>query len=197
MEYGNVQRGVLGAVGNELNGTNAKKLGLKQTEGYYITNVIENSGAAKAGIQKGDIIIKLDNQKITSYSELNGYINTKRPNDKVSVTLIRDGATRIVPVTLVKNDLINTEFRGMELENITAGDKKRFNIESGVKIKDITNERLLPYKDELIGSVILRIDNANATDIETVSKILGNKDDREGASVQLITKNGQVFRFII
>lgn len=197
MEYGNVQRGVLGAVGNELNGTNAKKLGLKQTEGYYITNVIENSGAAKAGIQKGDIIVKLDNQKITSYSELNGYINTKRPNDKVNVTLIRDGSTKVVPVTLVKNDLINTEFRGMELENITAGDKKRFNIDSGVKIKGITNERLLPYKEELIGGVILRIDNETATDIETVSKVLGNKEDREGASVQLITKNGQVIRFII
>ena len=197
MEFGNVQRGVLGAVGNELNGVRAKELGIKQTEGYYITNVIENSGAAKAGIKKGDVIVKLDNQKITTYPELTGYLNTKRPNDRINVTVIRDGQTKVIPVTLVKNDVINTEFRGLELENLSAADKKRYNIESGVRIKNVTNERLLPYKEELVGSIILSIDNTNAADVEAVSKMLGNKDDREGASVRLLTKNGQILRFII
>jgi S1-C subfamily serine protease len=197
MEFGNVQRGVLGAVGNELNGVRAKELGIKQTEGYYITNVIENSGAAKAGIKKGDVIVKLDNQKITTYPELTGYLNTKRPNDRINVTVIREGQTKVIPVTLVKNDVINTEFRGLELENLSAADKKRYNIESGVRIKNVTNERLLPYKDELVGSIILSIDNTNAADVEAVSKMLGNKDDREGASVRLLTKNGQILRFII
>lgn len=197
MEFGNVQRGVLGAVGNELNGVRAKELGIKQTEGYYITNVIENSGAAKAGIKKGDVIVKLDNQKITTYPELTGYLNTKRPNDRINVTVIREGQTKVIPVTLVKNDVINTEFRGLELENLSAADKKRYNIESGVRIKNVTNERLLPYKEELVGSIILSIDNTNAADVEAVSKMLGNKDDREGASVRLLTKNGQILRFII
>jgi S1-C subfamily serine protease len=197
MEFGNVQRGVLGAVGNELNGVRAKELGIKQTEGYYITNVIENSGAAKAGIKKGDVIVKLDNQKITTYPELTGYLNTKRPNDRINVTVIREGQTKVIPVTLVKNDVINTEFRGLELENLSAADKKRYNIESGVRIKNVTNERLLPYKEELVGSIILSIDNTNAADVEAVSKMLGNKDDREGASVRLLSKNGQILRFII
>jgi hypothetical protein len=93
--------------------------------------------------------------------------------------------------------VINTEFRGLELENLSAADKKRYNIESGVRIKNVTNERLLPYKDELVGSIILSIDNTNAADVEAVSKMLGNKDDREGASVRLLTKNGQILRFII
>lgn len=197
MEFGNVQRGVLGVVGNELNGPTSKELGIKQTQGYYISNVIKNSGAEKAGLKKGDVIVKLDNQPIATYPELTGYISTKRPNDKVQVTVIRDGKNQTIPVTLVKNDVVNTDFKGMELENLSDADKKNFRIEYGVKIKEVNSDRLQPYKDELEGSIILSIDNSKAIDVETVSKITSNKDDNQGTSVQLMTKNGQVMRIII
>lgn len=82
MEFGNVQRGILGVEGGELNSKVSKELGINDTEGFYINKINKNSGAEKAGLQKGDIIKKLDNQKITSFSELSGYISTKRPNDK-------------------------------------------------------------------------------------------------------------------
>jgi serine protease Do len=197
MEYGNVQRGILGVEGGELNGKASKELGINESEGFYINSVNKNSGAEKAGLRKGDVIKKLDNQKITSYAELSGFINTKRPNDKVEVTYIRDGETKKATVTLVKNDVISTELKGLELENISASDKKRFNVNYGVKIKDVNNDRLKPYEDELIGSIIMNINNAKATDIETVSKLINNSDEQEGISVQLITKNGQIMRIII
>ena len=53
IEYGNVQRGVLGITGTELNSETAEKLKTKQTEGFYIDSVDEESGAEKAGIKKG------------------------------------------------------------------------------------------------------------------------------------------------
>lgn len=197
MEFGNVQRGILGVEGGELTGTASKELGIKDTEGFYINKVNKNSGAEKAGLKKGDIIKKLDNQKISTFAELSGFINTKRPNDKVNVTFIRDGQTKIVPVTLVKNDIIQTDFKGLELENLSETDKKNFRIDYGVKIKEINNERLEPYKEELEGSIILSIDNAKATDVETVSRITNNKDENLGTSVQLLLKNKQVMRIII
>jgi Do/DeqQ family serine protease len=83
MKFGNVQRGILGVEGGELNAEASKKLGISQTEGYYINKVNKNSGAEKAGIEKGDIIVKLDDKKITSSAELATVINTKRPNDIV------------------------------------------------------------------------------------------------------------------
>ena len=197
MEFGNVQRGILGVEGGELKGNASKELGIKETEGFYINKVNKNSGAEKAGLKKGDIIKKLDNQKITSFAELSGFINTKRPNDKVNVTYVRDGETKSVPVTLVKNDIIQTDFKGLELESLSDADKKKFKIDYGVKIKEVSNERLLPYKDELEGSIILSIDNSKATDVETVSRITNNKDENQGTSVQLMTKNGQIMRIII
>lgn len=197
MEFGNVQRGILGVEVTELNGPISKELGVKQTEGVYVRNINKNSGAEKAGISKGDVIVKLDNQTINSFSELSAYISTKRPSDKVNVTYIRNGKTQVVPVTLVKNDIITTELKGLEIENINANDKKRFKIDGGVKINSVNNDRLKPYEEELVGSIILRIDNENATDVEAVSRLLNNKDEQQGISLQMINKSGQLIRIII
>ena len=197
MEFGNVQRGILGVEGGELTGTYSKELGIKQSEGFYIKKVTKESGAEKAGLTKGDVIVKLDNQKIGTYSELSGYINTKRPKDVVQVTFIRDEKTLVVPVKLTKNDVVGTEFKGIQLENIDANDKKRMRIAYGVKIKDINNEKLMQYANDLKDGIILSIDNVKATDVETVSRIMANKNDNQSIQVEMITANGQVIRLII
>jgi PDZ domain-containing secreted protein len=64
----------------------------------------------------------MDGQKIATYADLSGYINTKRPNDKIQVTYTRNGKNNVVPV--VKNEFSSTEFKGIELENIDAADKR-------------------------------------------------------------------------
>jgi Do/DeqQ family serine protease len=197
MEYGNVQRGILGVEGGELNSKSSKELGISQTEGFYVSRVTKRSGAEKAGLQKGDVIIKLDNQSVATFADLSGYINTKRPNDKVAVTIIREGKNKVVPVILSKNEYFNTEFKGLELENIDATDKKRFRLNYGVKIKAITNENLKQYETELLGNIILSIDNVKATDIETVSKLLNNKEENQSIRIEMINQNGEIFRIII
>ena len=197
MEFGNVQRGILGVEGGELNGTASKELGISQTQGFYINKVTKNSGAEKSGLLKGDIIIKLDEQNVATFADLSGYINTKRPNDKVQVTYIRDGKTRVVPVILSKNEFFRTEFKGIELENIEASDKKKFKIDYGVRIKSISSQNLKQYESELIGNIILSIDNAKATDVETVSKLLSKKEGNQTARIEMINKNGEIIRVIL
>ncbi|MFV5696037.1 S1C family serine protease [Flavobacterium sp. LB3P122] len=197
MEFGNVQRGILGVEGGELNGTASKELGISQTQGFYIKNVTKNSGAEKSGLEKGDIIVKLDDQNVATYADLSGYINTKSPNDKVQVTIIRDGKNRIVPVILSKNEFFTTEFKGLELENINSADKKKFNLNFGIKIKSVTNENLKQYEEELKGNIILSIDTIKATDIETVSKLLDKKDESQSIRIEMINKNGEIIKIII
>ncbi|WP_333601327.1 S1C family serine protease [Flavobacterium sp.] len=197
MEFGGVQRGILGIEGSELNSKASQELGIKDTEGFYINKVTKNSGAEKAGLQKGDVIKKLDSQNIDNYAELSGYINTKRPNDKVQVTFIRDGQTKTVPVTLIKNDIVTTEFKGLELENISAADKKKFKIDYGVRIKNINNENLAPYSDQLKGNIILSVDNVKATDVESISKFLNNKDENQSVNIQMINGIGQIIQIIL
>ena len=197
MEFGNVQRGILGVEGGELNSSASKELGIKETEGFYIKKVNPKSGAEKAGLLKGDIIVKLDEQKVATFADLSGYISTKRPGDKVEVTYIRDGKNKTVPVILSKNELFGTEFKGIELENLEAADKKKFNLDYGVKIKSLTNPNLKQYEAELIGNIILKIDNVKATDIETVSKLLNDKGENQSVRIEMLSKSGQLLQIIL
>jgi S1-C subfamily serine protease len=197
MEFGNVQRGILGVEGGELNNKASEELGVKDTEGFYVNKVTKNSGAEKAGLKKGDIIKKLDNQKVSSYAELFGYINTKRPNDKIQVTFVRDEKTITTTVTLIKNEVMTTDFKGIELVNIDAIDKKKFRIEYGVKINEVNNEQYGMYAEELKGSIILNIDNVKAVDVETVDRIMSKKEENQRINVQMITKSGQLLRIIL
>jgi serine protease Do len=197
MEFGNVQRGILGIEGGELNAAASKELGISDTDGFYVNRVTKGSGAEKSGLKKGDIIVKLDNTGVTSYADIQNVLNTKRPNDKVNVTFKRNGKLLAVPVALSKNDTFSTEIKGLQLENIDATDKRNFGISYGVRISEVKNDRLQQYADELEGGVILAIGNVKATDVETVSKALERVGDDDTVQVDMITRNGQRLRLLL
>ena len=102
-----------------------------------------------------------------------------------------------VPVTLSKSDVMSTQFKGLDLENINVADKKKFRINYGVKVKDINNERLSAYSNDLKGGIILSIGNVKAIDVETVSKALSNLDENQTIQIEMLTVNGQVIRLIL
>lgn len=196
MQFGNVQRGVLGIEGGEMNSNYAKEIGVKETQGFYINKVTKNSGAEKAGLQKGDIIVQLDDKKINGFAELTAYINTKRPNDVVQVRIVRDEKEKTIPVKLSKKEMLNYEFNGIEFEDIDAADKKQFRIKEGIKIKAIANPEYAEYSNLLNGAIVLSIDGQKAKDMETVSSYLAKKENQK-AQYQIITKNGQLYSIIM
>jgi len=192
MEYGNVQRGILGVQGGELNSAVSKDLGVSEKQGFYVQSVVKNSGAEKAGLTKGDIIIRLDNTQIATFADLSSFVNTKRPDDVIKVTFIRNGKAMETPVKLGKNEFATYEFNGLQLENLNDNDKKRFNLNYGVKIKEVSVQS---YGD-LAGSIILTIDNVKIKDVETASEILSKKQQNEMTKIEVLNKNGQVERYI-
>ena len=197
MEFGKVQRAIIGIEGSELNSAVSKEYGLNLTQGFFVTGVTKGSGAEKAGLQKGDVIIRLDNHPIYSFADFSGYVITKRPNDVVQVSFVRNGKTIVAPVRLYKNEFVTTEFKGIELIDIDESDKKRLGTDFGVKIKDITNETLSEYANELKGAVIVRIGSFKAEDVETVSRLLSRVSDTQAIQIELITTAGQRVRLII
>jgi len=197
MEYGNVQRGILGVQGGELNSMSSKELGVNETQGFYVNSVVEKSGAQKAGIKKGDIIVKIDNHVINGFADINAAVVTKRPNDVVKVEVNRNGSVIMMPVTLSKNEINSFVYDGFELEDLSAAEKKQLKLNYGVRIKEITDEQYMPYYDDLKDGIILSINNVKAQDIETVSGILSQKDKNQRVRVEMLTKNRQVVRFIM
>lgn len=197
IEFGNVQRGILGVEGIELNGMISKELNIEHTQGFLVKKVSKKSGAEKGGVKEGDIITKIDQQTINSFASLTSYVNSKRPNDNLQVTVIRDGVEVVLPVLLTKKELINVEFFGMELEDLDTSDKQKFRIKSGVKIKELKNNQLLQYRDELVGSIILSIDGKEATDLETIAKRLEKQSENKSVRVELLLKNGETINAYI
>ena len=102
LEYGDVQKGLLGVRGVALKSSYSKQLNLTDTEGFYIDIIEPGFGADLAELQKGDIIKEIDGIKINKFSDLSGYLSTKRPGDKVNVTYSRENQLKITTVTLQK-----------------------------------------------------------------------------------------------
>ena len=72
------------------------------TDGIYVAEVNQNGPAQIAGIKPKDIIVKIDGQKLNKMSELRSYIYTKKPGDKVTLLIQRNGIQTPVYVTLGK-----------------------------------------------------------------------------------------------
>ncbi|CDF80103.1 HtrA2 peptidase [Formosa agariphila KMM 3901] len=196
MEYGNVQNGILGVVGGALNNTFAERLNINETEGFYVDDVEEGSGAQVAGIQKGDIIKKIDHVKITKFADLRGHLNTKRPDDVVQITILRDGDLEEIPVTLIKNQTFTMPLVGV-VKNTDKKDLKQFNLDNGVKIIRLNNEYAQYWKQNGImeGTIITAIDAQKVNSIDDVQNILKAKSPNEPLQIEMINSRGEKERY--
>ena len=103
IEYGDVQKGLLGVRGVALKSSYSRQLNIDETEGFYIDEIEEGFGADTAGLTRGDIIKSIDGFKINRFSDLSGYLSSKRPGDKVEVNFVREGKLKTAIVTLKKS----------------------------------------------------------------------------------------------
>ena len=103
LEYGDVQKGLLGVRGVALNSPYSKQLNISETEGFYIDEIEIGFGADSAGLKRGDIIKSIDGFKINRFSDLSGYLSSKRPGDKVEVKFVRDNKSKTAIVILKKS----------------------------------------------------------------------------------------------
>ena len=189
IEYGNVQKGLLGVSGRALNAELAEKFEVNETQGFLIGEVIEGMGASEAGLQSGDIIKKVDGVKINTFSDLTGYLSTKRPGEIVEVSYSRVNTNNKIKVTLKKTN--TTQFLGMYLANINSEQKKYFEMDEGVIIKNLGNERLYRYGIEE-GFVILEINNKKIKDVADVDAF----DFDSLSSILFLKPNGEKERII-
>jgi len=132
LEFGDVQRGLLGVTGQSLNSQNSNELGINITEGFYINDTDPNMGAHIAGIRKGDIIQQIDNVKINKFADLSGYLNSKRPGDKLNVKIFRNNKSLNISVQLKRSTYV--QFYGMQLKDASETELDELNAENGVKV---------------------------------------------------------------
>jgi Do/DeqQ family serine protease len=204
MEYGNVQNGILGIEGVPLpiDNKTAEKLEIElstvknDTEGIYIDSVVEDSGAEKAGLQKGDIIKEIDNIKISKFSDLTGHLSSKRPDDVVNLKLSRDGDIKMVPVTLARNETYIMPLVG-RVKNAKDSDLKKLKAEHGVKITQLNDEYAEYWKNNGIeeGCIITAINGVKVNTVDDVQNILKSESASQYLRIELINTNGEKERY--
>ncbi len=191
LEFGDVQQGVLGIRGDNV----AKVPGdIAVSEGVYVGTVEEGSGADKAGIRAGDVITKLDNIKIRKFSDLSGYINSKRPDDVVRVEVLRDGNPKEFEVTLTKYEVYQIKAIGLEVTNASAEELKQKKLSNGVKITRGLTPQM--QSERLYGTIITAIDNIPVKNVGDVERIMKQRAAGDPISVTFVTPDGEKQKYV-
>ena len=97
---GKVTRGFLGVNIRNLDEDNMKAFGLKNMSGALVESVEQGQPADKAGVQHGDVIVKVDDREVVTTQDLISYVSAKSPGSRVRLTVVRNGRTQDLIVSL-------------------------------------------------------------------------------------------------
>ena len=181
LEFGAVQQAILGITVD---------LSYKE-QGVKVRNVLKQSeNKVKSELKEGDIIKRINNIKISKFSELKGQLTAKRPNEVVDVTIERNGEliTKKVKLSKFIERHVATVFQ-WELKNISKEEMKKLNISNGVQIirtgKDSKENSLKNY-------VIIKVNNKRVTDAKETAKLLDQLGKRGfRIAVEMINIKGE------
>ena len=176
VEYGQVKRGELGVMGTELNSELAKAMKVDAQRGAFVSQVLPNSAAAKAGIKAGDVIVSLNNKPLNSFAALRAEVGSLPIGTKMELGLLRDGKPVKVTVELmqstqdkVQSATIYTGIEGADLSNSDAGGVK------GVKVDNVKAGSAAARIGLKKGDVILGVNQQRINNLGELRKLLDTK----------------------
>jgi serine protease Do len=197
IEFGTVQRAIMGVQIAEITAELAKDKGLDQLEGVYVENVNDNSAAKEAGIESGDIIIQINSITVKSPSELQEMVGRYRPGDKINVLVKRKDKTKQFEVTLrnlqgdtsvVKAGTFET-ILGAKLVNLDDQEKDKLGIKNGVKVTEL-QEGKLKAEGVKPGFVITQVNNKPVYSVDELEKLF--KTLKGGVYIEGVYQNGVI-----
>jgi len=194
-EFGTVQRGFIGVSIRDVDSKLAQEKGLKEIKGIYVAGLTEGGAAKQAGIQEGDVIVKVGEAEVNSMPELQEQVGRFRPGDKVGVTVLRDGTEKSFLVTLRNNEGSTSVMKvspavnmlGGTFQEITKDEKNNLGISSGVKVSKLNTGKLRAAGIRE-GFIITTIDHKPVRSTGDVEAAL--KDKQGGVLIEGVYPNG-------
>lgn len=196
IEHGEVRRGMLGIKGGELNADLAKAFNIDAQKGAFVSEVIPNSAADKAGLKAGDVIVAMNGQKVASFAEMRAKIATSGVGKQIDLTYLRDGKTETVKITLQADDKsaatnadnIIPALEGAELTDSEVKGRK------GIAITKIVPNSPAAQYGLKSGDMIVGI---NRQPIETLSELRKALDENPSAVALNILRGNSNFYLLV
>ena len=154
-QYGTVQRAMIGIRGMDVKSyvdqqkEQGKEVDLGTMEGIYVDQVVEESAAEEAGLEKGDVITEIDGQKVTKFGDLTGIIAQKRPGESVRLTYLHDKRKHTKTVTL-RNEQGTThivqnadlDILGADFRELSDKQKEQLNVSYGLEVMKVNSGKM-------------------------------------------------------
>ncbi|MEO5693213.1 MAG: Do family serine endopeptidase [Usitatibacter sp.] len=206
MKTGKVVRSRIGVGIQNVTKDLADSLGLGKAAGAAVSNVEEGSPAGKAGLEVGDVILKIDGRAVEGSADLSRTIRALKPGTKVNLTVWRGGKPRDVAVTVAefKDDdtaaKAQTNGKGKKPESskpgklgvavveLTAEQKKVLKITTGVMVEAV--EGAAAAAGVQVGEVVLRVNNADVTSVKSFNDAVAKLDPKKPVALLVRDENG-------
>jgi len=182
LEFGQVQRGLLGVQIEELDANRAERFHLNINQGVRISSVNKESAAEIAGLTVGDVIVGINGHDIYSISELQEWVARNRPGTEINVSYIREGTRQEVKARLRNNEgnevverrEVKFDLGGVLIEDVPYKELASLQLEGGVRIKDVERGK---WKETGLrkGFIIAYIDKVPVDNVEDLNRILDFK----------------------
>jgi Do/DeqQ family serine protease len=186
IEFGNVQRGFLGVQISAVTEDQAKEASLPVVSGVYINNVTAGGAAESAGLEAGDIILKVADYSVSTVPQLQEQISKFRPGNKVNLVVWRNGKEKNFDVEL-KNKSGKAELENFEeiaAENISSlgadftspseSECKALRIQGGAKVGTLSTGKLRSAGVKT-GFIVTKVDGVVVTSPEQLQTLLKSK----------------------
>lgn len=182
LEFGQVQRGLLGIQIQDVNASIAENLNLKVNQGVLVERVNEGSAAEESGLVIGDVIVGIDGHTVSSVSELQEWVARNRPGKEISVSYLREGNLSETKARLrnsegketVAKKEVKYNLKGLRIEDLPFKELAAMELEGGVRIIEVAAGR---WRDTGVkeGFVIAYIDKVPVDNVEDLNRILDFK----------------------
>ncbi len=206
VEHGEVTRGWLGVVINQIDENMADQLGVSDTKGVVVSEVTEGSPSEKAGVAVYDIILRVNGRAVNSPAELRSVVGTTQPGADVELDIVREGNPMKISVTIGKapTDVASAAAPGGDpaegseiVAGLWAGDitpqvAERLGLPRnvrGVVITRVDAERLQGSMVLQAGDLILQINRQGVANVAQAQQVI--KGSR-GDSVLMLVRRGNV-----
>ncbi len=205
-EKGSVTRGWLGVVIQDLNEGLAESFGFEGTDGVLVSQVQEDSPAAEAGLEAGDIITGFGGEPVSGMDELRLRVAATEPGSRVPVEVFRDGRRVQLEVKIAEKEPSDAD--GADTPNTPAGKlglglhdldeetarRLGLDVERGVVVTSVQPLSAAAKAGLRPGDVITRVGGRRVDDVRDFRKAIRKHDLRKG--VRLTVMTGSVQRFV-